>query len=68
MAAAATSAGMAVSLVEQTHRERDLAEAFVRAVFLRAYNARIGSLYPLLLAIARDSRVPPAGRMPATAA
>ena len=55
MAAAATSAGMAVSLVEQTHRERGLAEAFVRAVFLRAYNARIGSLYPLLLAIARDS-------------
>jgi hypothetical protein len=44
---------MEVGLLEPTHAERGMAEAFVRTVFLRAYGARLSKLYPLLLTVTR---------------
>jgi hypothetical protein len=52
--AAYSTTGMAIQLMDRTHAERSLAESFVRNVFLRAYEARLGELYPLLLAITRE--------------
>lgn len=49
------SGALSLSLMEPTHPQRGLAEAFVRAVFATAYKARLGSFYPLLLGISRDS-------------
>jgi hypothetical protein len=52
---ATDTSGMDIGLMEQSHAERGMAEAFVRTVFLRAYGARIGKLYPMLLTITRDN-------------
>jgi Thermostable hemolysin len=52
-AVACMAHGMSILLMERAHAERSLAEAFVRNVFLRAYDARLGELYPLLLAVTR---------------
>lgn len=39
------------TLLDTGHRQRYLAEEFIRQVFFKAYGARINSFYPLLLSI-----------------
>jgi hypothetical protein len=51
--AATDTAELTLTLMGPAHPQRGLAEAFVRAVFAASYNARLGSLYPLLLGITR---------------
>ena len=53
--AAADSSELTLTLMDPVHPQRGFAEAFVRAVFDAAYNARLRSFYPLLLGITRDS-------------
>jgi hypothetical protein len=54
-AAGTTAAALALTLMDASHTQRGFAEAFVSAVFRRAYGARLGSFYPLLLGLSRDS-------------
>ncbi|MEZ5540598.1 MAG: thermostable hemolysin [Pseudomonadota bacterium] len=53
--AAASGSTLALALMDSAHSERALAEAFVRTVFQRAYGARLGALYPLLLGLTRPA-------------
>jgi hypothetical protein len=46
---------LALTLMDPTHDQRGFAEAFVSAVFRRAYGATLSAFYPLLLGLTRDS-------------
>jgi len=46
--------GLDLALMDPSHPQRGMAEAFVRAVFVNAYQARLDSFYPWLLSITRD--------------
>lgn len=50
-----SGAALALTLMDPSHAQRGFAEAFVSAVFRRAYGARLGSFYPLLLGLNRDN-------------
>lgn len=54
-AAGTAGAALALTLMDPAHAQRGFAEAFVSAVFRRAYGARLGSFYPLLLGLSLDS-------------
>ena len=40
-----------LQLIDPSHPERATAEAFVKAVFMDAYDARLSCFYPLLMSI-----------------
>lgn len=50
-ASAAASMRLDLELMDPSHPERATAEAFVRAVFKDAYDARLSTFYPLLMSI-----------------
>jgi hypothetical protein len=49
--APAAGTTLALTLMDPAHAQRGLAEAFVRAVFQRAYGAALSTFYPLLLGL-----------------
>ena len=54
-AAPAAGATLTLTLMDPTHVQRGFAEAFVSAVFRRAYDATLSAFYPLLLGLTHDN-------------
>lgn len=50
-----TGSRLALTLVDPAHEQRRITEAFVSAVFRKAYGATLSTFYPLLLGLTQDS-------------
>lgn len=51
--APAAGAGLTLAVMDPAHDQRGIAEAFVSALFRKAYGATLNSYYPLLLGLSR---------------